>query len=225
MSIPAERNELIQSNMGYVRALAAQLKKEISSSIDYEDLVAYGIKGLVEAAERFDPTRGVAFTTFAYYRIRGAIFDGLRQQGWLNRNDSCRFSAAANDYLSNATDRPAPPSPTPPSREEVITDLANTLNDLSAIFLTSLTTAKQSELADKSQLDACEALENKEMGTVVKAAVRRLPPKERKLIELYYFDGLNLQSAGKELGLSKSWASRLHSKAIRLLAKEIEELI
>ena len=81
------RDRLIEEHLGYVRALAIQLKKEIAAkALDLEELVAYGSRGLVEAAERFDPDRGVAFSTFAYYRIRETIFDELRQTGWLSRS-------------------------------------------------------------------------------------------------------------------------------------------
>ena len=67
------------------------------------------MRGLLEAAERFDETRGVAFTTFSYYRIRGAIFDGLRQLGWMNRSQWARYSAHANELLQNQAERSAEP--------------------------------------------------------------------------------------------------------------------
>ena len=218
-----ERNKLIEEHLGYVKALSAQVKKELSPQLDFEELVAYGSKGLVEAAERFDPARGVSFTTFSYYRIRGAIFDGLRQLGWLNRNAYGRFLTAANDYLGNAADRSIAYGPGTPTKEETISELGMALDDLASIFLTSLSTASPEEPADLERLDASQALEIKETSTAVQQALGNLPEKERRLIELYYFQGLTLQGVGKQLGLSKSWTSRLHTKAIRLLSLELNQ--
>ena len=82
-----EKNQLVEQHLSLVQAIARKVKKTLGTSIEYDDLVAYGSKGLVEAADRFDARPGVAFTTFAYYRIRGAMFDGLRTMGWYSRAD------------------------------------------------------------------------------------------------------------------------------------------
>jgi len=101
--VPAAREKrgLIENHLALVQAIARKVKKTLSASIDFEDLVGYGSKGLVEAAERFDPTQGVTFSTFAYYRIRGAMFDGLRTMGWYSRSDYARYRAEerANELL------------------------------------------------------------------------------------------------------------------------------
>ena len=70
--------------------------------IDFDDLVEYGVIGLLEAADRFDPSIGANFMTFAYYRIRGAIYDGLRGMGWMSRTEyaKARFEERANEYLA-----------------------------------------------------------------------------------------------------------------------------
>src|SRR4051794_27508917 len=102
-----EKDQLVEKNLSLVQAIARKLKKTLGATIDFEDLVAYGSKGLVEAAERFDPRHGVAFTTFAYYRIRGAMFDGLRTMGWYSRADYARSRAEerAHEYLRNQAER------------------------------------------------------------------------------------------------------------------------
>jgi RNA polymerase sigma factor FliA len=82
-----EKNQLVEQHLQLVQAIARKVKKTLGTSIEYDDLVAYGSKGLVEAADRYDARPGVAFTTFAYYRIRGAMFDGLRTMGWYSRAD------------------------------------------------------------------------------------------------------------------------------------------
>jgi RNA polymerase sigma factor FliA len=83
----SEVNQLVEKHLSLVQAIARKVKKTLNASIELDDLVGYGAKGLVEAAERFDARHGVAFTTFAYYRIRGAMYDGLRVMGWYSRAD------------------------------------------------------------------------------------------------------------------------------------------
>jgi len=219
-----ERNQIIEENLGYVRALAVQVKRELSSALDLDELVAYGSKGLVEAADRFDPTRGVAFSTFAYYRIRGAIFDGLRQTGWLRRGDHARFAAAANEYLSNAGDRQPAAGDPPSSAATELSELGQTVGDLVTIFLTSMSSATREDLPDTSQRDAGTRLEEQETIVVLRRALASLPDKERRILELYYYEDQSLVEAGRTLGLSKSWSSRLHARAIRLLGEELERL-
>src|SRR5438552_3641082 len=99
----AERARLVDENLSFVRALAAQIKERLPRTIEYEELVSYGTQGLLEAAQRFDPSGGARFATFAYYRIRGAIYDGLRQMGWLSRTQYARQRAEerTNSYLAS----------------------------------------------------------------------------------------------------------------------------
>src|SRR3954454_21742355 len=103
----AERDRLIEQHLSLVHAIAGKLKRTLGRSIDFEDLVGYGSKGLVEAAERFDARQGASFATFAYYRIRGAMLDGLRTMGWYSRADYARYRAEerANAFLQSAADR------------------------------------------------------------------------------------------------------------------------
>jgi RNA polymerase sigma factor for flagellar operon FliA len=86
-------NQLVEKHLSLVQAIARKVKKTLNASIEVDDLIGYGSKGLVEAAERFDARHGVAFTTFAYYRIRGAMYDGLRAMGWYSRADYARYRA------------------------------------------------------------------------------------------------------------------------------------
>jgi RNA polymerase sigma factor FliA len=213
-----DRNRLIEDNLGYVRALAAQLRKEISAPADLDELVAYGSKGLVEAAERFDPTRGASFTTFAYYRIRGAMVDGLRQSGWLPRRSTARFAVAADEYLASLSAR-TPERVPAAAAVDPVSDLGQVLDDVATIFIATL----QGNEADEG-IDAAQALEQQQLQRAVREALPRLPDKERRMIELHYFEDRSLQDAGKALGLSKSWSSRLHARAVRLLSDELRHL-
>src|ERR671920_1408110 len=94
-----DRDALIEQHRSYARALAHKVMRTLPPAVELSDLVAYGELGLVEAAERFDPRRGVAFATFAHYRIKGAIHDGLREMGVYSRPQSARVR-----WLANAND-------------------------------------------------------------------------------------------------------------------------
>jgi RNA polymerase sigma factor for flagellar operon FliA len=221
-----EQHRLIQEHLGYVRSIAAKVRQSLrGSQLDFEELVAFGSKGLVEAAQRFDPTRGVAFTTFSYYRIRGAIFDGLRQTGWLKRSRYARFSEAANSYLENHSERESSRGqPSHATTEETVKTMTDTLQDLTVIFLASFNADEQLEMADSQTPDGSQSLEGKETREAVQRALQCLPEKERLLVDYCYFQGLSLSEAGRKLGLSTSWSSRLHARAIRLLAQELGHL-
>ena len=98
--IPTDRRALAEQYMPYVRSIAGKIKKTVAKEIEFEDLVEYGVIGLLEAADRFDAKHGVQFMTFAYYRIRGAIYDGLRGMGWMSRSEytKARIEMRANEY-------------------------------------------------------------------------------------------------------------------------------
>lgn len=229
----ADRDQLIQEHLSLVQAVARKLKKQITARIDFEDLMGYGAKGLIEAAARFDPKHGVAFSTFAYYRVRGAMLDGLRTMGWYSRADYARYRAEerANEYLQNQSDREgaatvsageagdAPAS----EKEAVLAKVADILGSIATVHITSLEAA--STVADERLPAADEAVDNGRLGVRVRDAIRKLPERERQLMELYYFADKNLEEAGAAMGLSKSWACRLHARAVQLLRAELADAI
>src|SRR5947209_17239832 len=109
MTAAERKKRLVEGNLAYVRAIAAKVKEQLPKEIEFDDLVSYGTQGLLEAADRFDGRHGASFTTFAYYRVRGAIFDGLRRMGWLPRGEwaRARFEERAAAYLGNLAERDA----------------------------------------------------------------------------------------------------------------------
>ena len=96
--------ELIESGQGLVISIAARVSRNIPVKVDMEDLIAYGEVGLAEAARDFEPNRGVEFTTFAYRRVRGAIYDGLSKMSWISR---ARYKRLSHDRTANKTLRAA----------------------------------------------------------------------------------------------------------------------
>ncbi|HEX3905478.1 MAG TPA: sigma-70 family RNA polymerase sigma factor [Polyangia bacterium] len=226
----SEVNQLVEKHLSLVQGIARKVKKTLNASIEVDDLIGYGSKGLVEAAERFDARHGVAFTTFAYYRIRGAMYDGLRAMGWYSRADYARYRAEerANEYLRNRADREGAAQAQGGSAGSSSADQAATLAEVNEILssvatvhITSIEAA--SSVPDESLPAPDVAVDSHRMSRRVREAVAALPDKERRLMELYYFADKNLEEAGAELGLSKSWACRLHARAVDLLRTAMGE--
>jgi RNA polymerase sigma factor for flagellar operon FliA len=219
----AEKNQLIEQHLSLVQAIAHKVKKSLSTSIDVEDLIGYGSKGLVEAAERFDPRQGVAFSTFAYYRVRGAMYDGLRTMGWYSRADYARYRAEerANEYLQSQADREGAARAggaavnAAGDAAGTLAEVATVLGGVATVHITSMDAAIH--VADDRLPPPDAQLEMRELTGRLREALTQLPEKERRLMELYYLGDKNLEEAGREMGLSKSWACRLHARAVELL--------
>jgi RNA polymerase sigma factor FliA len=222
-----ERDQLVKRHLGLVEAVARKLKKALGTRVEVDDLVAYGSKGLVEAAERYDARPGVAFTTFAYYRIRGAMFDGLRTMGWYSRADYARYRAEerANEYLQSHADRPTAASGASQTADgaDSLAAVARLLSGVAAVHITSLEAA--ATVADTTFAAPDASLDTGRLSARVREAVKKLPEKERRLLELYYFEDKTLEEAGRALGLSKSWACRLHARAVDLLRAEMADAL
>jgi RNA polymerase sigma factor for flagellar operon FliA len=221
----ADRDRLVEQHLSLVQGIAAKLKRTLGRTIDFDDLVAYGTKGLLEAAERFDPTQGASFTTFAYYRVRGAMLDGLRTMGWYSRSDYARYRAEerANEYLQNQSERDTAGKQAGARADtaSALESIAQLLGGVATIHITSLEAA--AAVADE-KLPAPDAdLERLQSTARVRQAIQTLPERERNLMEMYYFGEKNLAEAGEILGLSKSWACRLHARAVDLLKAALGE--
>ncbi len=228
-STSTDRKRLVEANLPFVRALAAKVKETLPPEIEYDDLVAYGTQGLLEAAQRFDERHGAVFTTYAYYRIRGAIFDGLRGMGWMPRAEWARHRTEerTSTYLQNLADREAGAAsmqdevaPSPIRMDEEVRYISDAFGGLAAIYLTTL----DAQAANLATIQPQQHIETRERDQGIQRAIASLPEKERRLLELYYYEDKSLSEAGAILGLSKSWSSRLHARAITLLQQALERI-
>jgi RNA polymerase sigma factor for flagellar operon FliA len=215
MATTQEQRRLVDKHLGLVRAQAAEIMQSsgLPASIEFDDLLSFGTQGLIEAAQRFQPERGATFPTFAYYRVRGAIFDGLRTFGWVNRREYARLreQERVDAYLQSHGERAA--TAAPGTIEDAVAALAEALDGAATVFVTSLEAESGPEEAD-ARPGADDALAFGELSHAVREAIRELPAQERAVVEAFYFKDRNLQDAGRDLGVSKSWASRLHAAAI-----------
>lgn len=223
----ADRDGLVEQHLHLVHAIAGKLRSRLGKTMEPGDLLGYGTQGLMEAAKKFDPKQGVAFSTFAYYRIRGAIFDGMRTMAWYSRSDYARFRAdeRQNEYLANLADRDGAERAARPSanadKAELLEDVADILGGVAAVHIASIHAAQ--DVADDRFKAPDQEVESAEEIARVRKALGKLPERERQLLELYYFRDMSLDAAGAKLGLSKSWASRLHARAVEHLRLALAE--
>ena len=192
--------------------------EKLPPSVDKDDVFGAAELGLVEAARAFDPSRGVLFKTFAFYRIRGAVYDALRKMAWFSKSQyqQYKFERAANEYLGDYASS-APPTG---NAEEEVEELQNVGASIVSCYMLSLDqlrieVAGSTEASDEQFLKA-------ETRQSIRACLATLPEKNRQVMELYYSQDLNMEEIGKKLGLSKSRICRIHSKSLEMLRDAME---
>ena len=215
------QNEFIEKHRGLVRSIAQKIRAQYDLSIDLAELEAFGFEGLLEAHRRFDPSRGVQFNTFAYYRVRGAVIDGVRQLAFLPRRVHAQLKALdAGDRVSESAGELRAADPERRSDPaKTLADVDQTLHRMTASFV--IASLGQSEEDDAPATPEQRLLDG-ETARRVRDVVAKLPERERALIEGFYFDGRRFDEVATELGISKSWASRLHTKALDILREALE---
>jgi RNA polymerase sigma factor FliA len=192
--------QFIAQHEKMVRGLANRLRRELSLRGDLDDLIAFGFGGLLEARHRFDPGRGVRFQIFAYHRIRGAMLDGVRKMAQLPRR--------AHERLQQADETGPTATPTP---------LDKAFTRMSAGLLSG--TVMQGRFGDESPETVL--LRNESVARLLRA-LSALPTRQRAIVRGFYFEGRSIDAMARDLGISKSWASRLHTNALRALRESLE---
>jgi RNA polymerase sigma factor for flagellar operon FliA len=212
---------LVKQYLPYSTSIATKVVKTLSSDVDFDEIICNARLGLLEAAQRFDDAYNVDFKTFAYYRIKGAIYDGLRKTGWLPRSlySKIKFEQAANEYLE------AKYGPDKHMFEKELHEISDTVNSLASVYVVSIDASEDMEIEDKdARKDIEHRAEFQKIKEQVCDAIESLPDKERKLIKMYYFQNKTLEEIGEQLDLSKSWTSRLHARSLELLFKKIGQV-
>jgi RNA polymerase sigma factor for flagellar operon FliA len=216
--VPVDAPEILarfQAELDLVDIIARQLLQRVESCVTLDDLRSFGQEGLLQASRTFDGSLGVPFRRWANTRVRGAMIDGVRQWGGLPRRvyRQLRALEARDQVLEQYSERCAGnPATTPQSAD-----------DLVDAILTEIATLREMEsVADEATPE--ELLAKEEALALVRRAVSALDERERALIERYYFAGDSLEQAGAAIGLSKSWASRLHAQAIASITKALRRL-
>ena len=200
----------------------------VRDHFEYDELVGLANAGLAEAASRYEPDRGASFTTFAWYRVHGAMLDGMRRAGNLPRRVWAKITTlrAADDYLEQRAERDVGAEKRGVHRVEGVAALARVRETLSAIrtmYMISLEGMRERGFDIVGEAPQHEAkIDTNRFAAKLRDALATLPEKERELVTKHYWEGKNLLEAGAELGISKSWASRLHAQAVERLRSVID---
>ena len=201
----------------------------VRDHVEFDELVALGNAGLAEAASRYDPTKGASFNTFAWYRVHGAIIDGIRRNTNLPRRVWAKLVAlrAASEYLEHRGEReqgavgkgvPAA------SGADALAAVKDAMRAIRTMYVTSLETLQEKGFDPSGEApQVAEQIDVTRLGAKIRQAIEELPDKERELVKKHYWEGKNLLEAGAELGISKSWASRLHAQAVDRLRKFVDD--
>lgn len=208
---PVNSGDAVKRYMPLVRSIARRLSMKLPKHYDFNDLVSDGVVGLLLAIERFDPERGVKFETFATYYIKGAILDNLPKLPKAPKNQ--------DEVIYEDS-------------EDVETDSANLFNQVTRLaysYILSLDAPTGSD-GDESfnllnQLGDSDSvqrdIEFEQLQKTLTWVIEQLPNQERTTLKLYYFQQLPFNEIGKRLGLSESWVSRIHKRALEQLRMKL----
>ena len=225
----AERDRLILDHLALLQHIVGRMSLDVPGRIQRDDLFGWGMRGLIEAADSFEPARGLAFSTFAFPRIRGAILDELRRLDFLprGRRDRLREVERAVRELEQA--QGAPPAP-----EELARHLGTSVDEIDEVLHSarvaswaSLEGGPSAELGalltDPKSDDPVGSAEWNELKELLVQAIGALPEPEKTVVTLYYGEELLLREIGEVLGVTESRVSQIHSRALYRLNRELRK--
>lgn len=222
------RESVVQQYYPTVRRQALSLQVRLPAGVDIDDLIQAGLEGLLDALGRFDPQAGVAFSTFAHQRIRGAMIDELRSRDWLPRSvrRTAREIEAVVQKLQQQLGRA-------PEEREIAAQLNMELEEYRKVLLDTnnglvlsyddvVTDHEEAQFGENDdQWSPAEALFSRERKELIAHAIAALPEKEKLVMALYYQEELNLKEIGAVLDVSESRVSQLHSQAIKRIRASV----
>jgi RNA polymerase sigma factor for flagellar operon FliA len=223
--VAVSQTRRIEEGIPFVEALARRTAAAMPHSIDLCDLVQNGVIGLIDAANRFDDSRGIKFKTFAERRIRGAMIDALRKEAWPRGVRRVRRELeAAREKLRASLGHE-------PSLADLAAAIGSDEKRLGQTIIRINTIESTSPFSSESQLPAVLVpaeperpdlqYERDEVRNRVRNAVATLPAREQRVIALYYYNEITMKNVGAELGVNESRVSQLHARAIRRLREAL----
>jgi len=228
------KEKLILEYAPLIKFIAQKIAVRLPSNIEFDDLVSSGVIGLMDAIDKYDPSRDNKFKTYAEFRIRGAILDELRAQDWVPRSvrEKAKQLEKAHARLEQQLGRM-------PTEDEITSELRiskdeyyDLLNQVKSVSILSLDEAGSFNSSDRksilSLLESCKIpspitqLNLKAVKEVVTKAIESLPEKQRLVLSLYYYEDLNLKEIGDVLDVTESRVSQLHTQAILWLRRKLK---
>jgi len=235
--VPVSRDELLEEYAPLVRRVAYKLAARLPHSVEIDDLMSSGVIGLIDAIEKFDPTKSTNFRSYAEIRIRGAILDELRHLDWVPRSVRKRANEIEQTYVRLERD-----SEEPVTERHVAKELGLSLTDFHALAdrvkpmtIVSFEDLNLGGASEPRNVLGCMRDDNSPdpHGLMVLARLRdgladsldALPEKQRLVLSLYYFEDLNLKEIGRILGVTESRISQLHSMAVLQLRANLQRSV
>lgn len=227
---PEIREQIILEYAPLVKVVAGRLSMYLGYNVEYDDLVGYGIFGLIDAIDKFDAAKDVKFETYASLRIRGSILDQIRKMDWIPRTVRQK-----QKKLDEAIKRVEMRTGKNASDEEIAREIGISDDELtswqSQLKITNIVSLNEYvEQGSEPVMDAKhnthfaqpeEQIQENELKEVLKSTLKLLTEKERKVIELYYYEELTLKEISKVLDVSESRVSQLHTKALLKMRKKM----
>jgi RNA polymerase sigma factor for flagellar operon FliA len=221
------RDGLIARYTNFVKVVAHEIYKTLPNTIEFADLESYGYMGLMDAIEKFDPERNIKFETYAKFRIKGAIIDGLRKIDWFSRairdnmkknNLMCEnMQDLDNTAIGFMTDSPELyKNPANDNFNYVIMSYEDICAEGGEFFQVDESSSYSHYNAFINPDDFVENLEN---ASCISKALRKLKDTEKKVVYYHYFKGRTFKEIGAAIGVSESRASQIHKKALGSLKR------
>lgn len=220
---PAIKEQLIIEYSNIVKYIAGRLSIYFGSNVEYDDLIGYGIFGLIDAIEKFDINKGVKFETYASLRISGSIIDSIRELDWVPRSLRQKNKELEKVYaeIENELGRSASDKEVADKLGITVDELNKLLNEVNLSSMISLEEFLEQNYeigvttAPESRDEKPEGyIEMAELREILADAISKLPEKEKMVITLYYFEDLTLKEISAIMKVSESRISQLHTKAI-----------
>ncbi|MBQ7219566.1 MAG: FliA/WhiG family RNA polymerase sigma factor [Synergistaceae bacterium] len=220
------RDELVMRYLPLIKYVVGRMAVTPPSGLDYEDVLSFGVFGLLDAVDKFDPSKGFVFQTYAIPRIRGAILDELRKCDWFSRTGRekvQKYNRAMEKVLRDKGEM----------RDELImSEMGIDAEEYYEVqelasrgYITSLddTTplddgdvSVEATLADDRE-SAADRLDDESDREQLREALSELPDRERQMLSLYYYEGLTLKEIGAIMGVTESRVSQIHGKGLSML--------
>ncbi|MFA9398597.1 MAG: FliA/WhiG family RNA polymerase sigma factor [Clostridiaceae bacterium] len=229
------KRKIVEEYTPLVKYIASRIINGKTKHFEYEDLVSYGFIGLLDALAKFDESRGMKFSTYATYRIRGSILDEIRKNSFISKNAMDKLTSynKALDFLTNKLGRD-------PDDEEISKYLEISLKDLyeiegyiqscSMVSLENLLFGENDDISyiatfeDTKSPNPQNKLEDEEQLILLKKALDNLNEKDKTVISLYYYEEMTLKEIGVILNVSESRVCQLHTRAILRLKNEFKKI-
>ncbi len=230
-----EKSKLVLEYSPLIKFIAQKIAVRLPSNIELDDLISSGVIGLMDAIDKYDPSRDNKFKTYAEFRIRGAILDELRAQDWVPRSirDKAKLLDRTVVNLEADLGRVATDDEVAKALNLSTDEFHDLLNQVRPVSLLSIDESQTFSNVDKKSilniLEGCKLnnpfnqLNVKSVKDLVTQAIEELPERQRLVLSLYYYEDLNLKEIGKVLRVTESRVSQLHAQAVSRLRNKLSQ--